>query len=584
MTTCVQTSEGVSQAIREWGSAPILGLDTETRGLDWWRDPMVGISVATHTKSWYFPFRHATGNLDPKHILQLRDAIEGRLVVGANLNFDWHVLRRDGWLEGAYLPPVYHDASIASYALNENVMTKIENLAKIYLGVTGENEEAKLKQAIGDHLGIKKVTKKHKAEMWKLPPNLVADYAGIDAQHAVLLLDKLIPLLKADGTWNTYLNLVEYQRCLHRMEENGLPVIREHLEVHWKEAREKRDELKEAICKASEGQVDNPRSSKQLCAWMGLESTKKEVLETIPDDPRVYLIQDFRKYDKACSTYFKAIDHACGDSALLHPSLKLTGAVVRLSAERPNTQAIPRDTSEYYKVKPSFGYTEGDRLIVEADLTQAEIAMAAHFTQDPVLLDAVRHGVDMHSRLCDTVKEMFDIDIPRQIGKLANFMIQYGCGAEKLANALRIPLALSRKLLAAHKKMFAQMHACAAAVSREFRSQRRIRLWSGRTRHWSYDAKEHAAFNNKIQGSVSEQMRVAIVRMTHELPEFKQGLTVHDSTIGTCEAKLYPELAPEIHRIMTDWPWMDPCTDCDIAAALTWDKCKDKENEWKKPA
>lgn len=547
---------------------------------------MVGISVATHAKSWYFPFRHASGNLDPKHILQLRDALEGRLVVGANLNFDWHVLRRDGWLEGAYLPPVYHDVTIASYSLDENRPKKLEYLASHFLGVDGESSERKLMAALAAVLKKKKAAQADKQHMWMLDPRDVAPYAGDDARHAVLLLDKLIPLLKADGTWNTYLNLIEYQRCLHRMEENGLPIIRERMFHYWEETQKKRDDLRSKIVDMSGGKVENPGSNVQLAKWLGLPKTDKHTLASIPDDPRVFLIQDFRKYDKACSTYFKAIANAVGNTSVLHPSLKLTGAVVRLSAERPNTQAMPtvEDGKDHYKIKPFFGYEDGDRLIVEADETQAEIAMAAHFTKDPVLIDAVRHGVDMHNRLCETVKAMFDIDIPRKIGKLANFMIQYGCGAEKLANALRIPLALSTKLLAAHKKMFAQMHACAAAVSREFRSQRRIRLWSGRTRHWSYDAKEHAAFNNKVQGSVSEQMRVAIVRMTHELPEFKQGLTVHDSTIGTCEAKLYPELAPEIHRIMTDWPWMDPCTDCDIAAALTWDKCKDKENEWKKPA
>lgn len=578
--------EDVAQAISSWSNTSILGLDTETRGLNWWRDGLVGISVATHSEAWYFPFGHAEGNLPERCILQLRDAIQGRTVVGANLNYDWHILRRVGWLEGLRQPPKYHDAAIAAYSLDENQPLKLEELASRYLGIDGSAQERGLMDDIAGVLGKRRAAKADKAEMWRLHPSRVAPYAGADALYCARLTDVLKPLLKKDRTWNSYLNLLEYQRALHEMEENGLPVDRALLHRNWSEARVERDKLREAIREASGGKVENPRSPVQLKEWLGLPDTSKDTLSQVTDDDRIYLVQDFRKWDKACGTYYQGISDAIGDGNVLHPSLRLTGAIVRLSASNPNTQAIPRE-GDKYKVKPFFGSSDPDTYVMEADLATAEIAMAAHLTKDPALVAAIRDGFDLHQGLADRLHELSKIEIPRQTAKMANFLIQYGGGAATLANNLRLPLTVAKALIAAHKQMYPGLAKAYRSAQYMFRRDGRVTLWSGRVRHRTDSGKlvkDHAASNNLIQGGVSEQLRVAIVRIAKEVPEFKMGLTVHDSIVGTHDRRYTDEISREVHRIMTDWPWMDPCTGCDIASAPTWALCKDKQYEWHKSA
>jgi len=76
----------------------------------------------------------------------------------------------------------------------------------------------------------------------------------------------------------------------------------------------------------------------------------------------------------------------------LHPSFKLHGTVTgRLSCENPNLQQVPRDPKIRTLITAPEGWT-----LLEVDLSQIEMRIAAELSRDKALIEAYRTGIDVH--------------------------------------------------------------------------------------------------------------------------------------------------------------------------------------------
>jgi DNA polymerase-1 len=573
-----------------------IGIDTETKGLEWWKDSMCGISIANRTESFYLPFRHGQGpNCPLSWVDEIRERLEPRTCVLANGNFDWHILRRDGWLKGRRLPPLYHDVQIAAYVINENQRLKLEELASTYLGIVGDEAERELYGHLAALLGKKTVARSAKGEMWRLPAHQVAPYAEADALHTRQLLDVLLPKVREEGLGGVYRNLIEYQRVLHDMEEYGLYIDQEALEREYANACHQRDTLAEKIRQDSGGRVKNPNSFPQLGAWLGTESTAKKLLKKLEaeaklhstDDedqlevaswwtvlpPRIELLRQYRQWNIAAQNYFGKMRTRL-DNGVLHPQLKITGAKVRLSCGGGfNAQAIPKsDEAEphpaYHGIKSCIIARPG-RELIEVDGCQAEIVMAAHYSQDPLLLKIIGEGLSLH----DVTAEKNKCD--RKAAKMQNFMVPYGVGAAKYAEERGITLARGRAELEAHYRTFPKWRELNFLAINEATRTNKIRLWSGRTRHFAgIEHKRRTALNVLIQGGVTECLREATVRAWHKFPDVRLSLTVHDSNVGDIPKGSAKEIWPELRKCLSDFPWMNPCLDFDMKVGHSWASAK----------
>jgi len=76
----------------------------------------------------------------------------------------------------------------------------------------------------------------------------------------------------------------------------------------------------------------------------------------------------------------------------LHPSFKIHGTVTgRLSCEHPNLQQVPRDPRIRSLITAPPGWT-----LVECDLSQIELRIAAELANERNMLDAFARGIDVH--------------------------------------------------------------------------------------------------------------------------------------------------------------------------------------------
>lgn len=593
----VTTRKEAAAAIKHLSKQSTLGLDTETTGLKWWVDKLVGISASSKQHAFYFPFRHVIGdepsplNLPHYIIGDIYQGVKNATHVGANLNFDRHILKRCGWRCGDDRVP-YHDATLAAYSLQE-VRTRmgllnIEALAEDFLGVDSRTGERKLMAALSEVLG-RQATKKDKGEMYRVDARIVGEYACLDAWHPLALLPVFTKRLKSDQTWNSYIRLLAQQRLLFVMAENGMPVLENVLSEVWREAEDIREEKSERLRK--ETGIENLGSSVQVKAYLQtlhpeIESTKKADLEHLagmnPDTPVCDFVDDllsYRRYSKACSTYYQAISDN-QHNGILHPNLRITGALVRMSANNPNTQAIPREGKAEYRVKEIFGFPDGGEwLMMETDLSQAEIAMAAHITGDPALVAAIVEGQDNHKEMQRKFSELFGREIPRVTAKAVNFAAQYGCGPVTLAGLARVSIDDAKGLLKAHKELYPRLNVAYLRLQKVWKQQGYLRIWSGRKRHLHYSDSLHTALNAVTQGGVTEMLRECMGKLDERVPEFIQGLTVHDCVVGRIRKQhVTRELVDRVQAAMTDFPWLKVPIKASVEVGYTWGSvvCADK--------
>ena len=139
---------------------------------------------------------------------------------------------------------------------------------------------------------------------------------------------------------------------------------------------------------------------------------------------------EYREIAKLKSTYVDALPKLIHpETKRLHTSLSQTGtATGRLSSSDPNLQNIPIRSELGREIRATFVAQKG-QILLSADYSQIELRIMAHFSRDPVLVEAFRHGEDIHAR---TAQEVFGVGPlaqtaeHRRAAKAINFGIIYG--------------------------------------------------------------------------------------------------------------------------------------------------------------
>jgi DNA polymerase-1 len=118
-------------------------------------------------------------------------------------------------------------------------------------------------------------------------------------------------------------------------------------------------------------------------------------------------------------------------------------ATGRYSCSDPPLQALDRRVRRAIEAAPGY-------VLLEADYSQFELRVLAHFSQDAALLHAFHNNIDLHIRTAARVlgiAETAVTDQQRQLGKTLNFGIVYGQTAYGLADELGVSMQRAQALL-----------------------------------------------------------------------------------------------------------------------------------------
>jgi DNA polymerase-1 len=327
---------------------------------------------------------------------------------------------------------------------------------------------------------------------------------------------------------------------LLRMEQAGVAVDSEVLREMSSRLAVTIDDLAERVY-ASTGHRFNINSPKQLGDVLfnkmdlpkpmkygkgKVISTAQDILEDLAQHHEVpALVLEYRQLQKLKGTYLDALPVLADANGRIHTTFNQVGtATGRLSSTNPNLQNIPVRTAVGREIRAAFVAGAGN-LLMSADYSQIELRLMAHFSQDPLLLDAYRTGKDIHTL---TAAEVFEVDAAtmdketRARAKAVNFGIVYGISPFGLAAQLGIEQRVAKEYI---ERYFDRYKGVAEFIEKTLETVRRdgaVRTAFGRVRPIpdiqsrnpnQRGFAERTAVNTPLQGTAADLIKIAMLRI-----------------------------------------------------------------------
>lgn len=367
----ITTEEQLDELCKEIANAQIIGVDTETEGLDY-EDVIVGICISTAPYSGrYIPLRHAQDDpeghfsvpypdqLDPTLVFsKLGPLLEAIPSTGHNVKFDLKMF----WKEGV-APLFKHDTLIqatlmGTYGPGER---GLKHLTRVELG-----HEMKPLESLFKPTGRKK---KPDIKPKILSPQEIFIYGCEDADYSLRLYHHFQPMLRQAVPEQLYKLEMDLLYVVGEMEAIGVPVDVEFLKSMGTEAASILKKLNQDIIDEIRTTVGEPEleinfnSTKQLGEILfnklnlpitkrtasGAPSTSGDVLADLAKKfPLVARIHTYRILTKLHTAFLtKNVEHTHADGRIRGQFNQLGTASGRFSSRDPNLQQIPKDQTFY---------------------------------------------------------------------------------------------------------------------------------------------------------------------------------------------------------------------------------------------
>ena len=390
----------------------------------------------------------------PDMLPYVKEILSSHRVVYQRLQYDTAVFSEHGIeVEGQ------HDTLLQHYVLNENERGHdLDSLSRLFLGARGYGFPV------------------DKSKMAELPISQLYSLVAMDADYTLQLHNLFSPVIEEDTNLCSLYHkvLIPGINFLRRMSQRGFYVRQKYLATYHKELQGALDALSKEVINsfsplwdradylertdAKSAPVElNPNSTKQL-AWIIYDRLKiipkihkktkrctdKDVITEIESKHKGFThLLKYKALAKLMSTYVKGIERKVDTDSRLRSSFSLqTTTTGRLSSSRPNVQNISRNK----EVKNIFGAPEG-RLLIEADYSQLELRLLAHFSDDDFLLDTFLRGKDLHSAMAKEIYGSNFTEENRTKIKGLNFAIIYGAEKFTISQLLRIPMSEAQMII-----------------------------------------------------------------------------------------------------------------------------------------
>ena len=550
----IQNLNEIDEWINEAEEIGEIAVDTETDSLDPHQANLVGISLSTKIgKACYIPVGHKSKRcLNKKDVLKkIKPLLEDPSIkkIGQNIKFDFIIFYMNGIILNSM-----EDTMLMSYVLDAGKNRhNMDTLSEIHLN----HKPIKFKELVG--------TGKKEINFSEVEIDKAKDYAAEDADVTYRLYKKFYKSLKSEKLNNIY-EIFEKPliKILAFMEIEGIKVDNKFLNILSLKFEKKIEKIQKEIFKISKKEF-NIASPKQLGEIIyndlkiaGLKKTKKgsfatsaSVLEDLAFKGHEFakLVLDWRQLSKLKNTYSDSLpEHLNPNTKRVHTSFLLAATTTgRLASSDPNLQNIPIKTEDGRDIRKAF-IAEKDNVLISADYNQIEMRILADLADVKELKKAFKNNEDIHSL---TASQIFNIDIKkvdkdqRRKAKAINFGIIYGISQYGLAKQINVSNYEAEEFLNAYFAKFPEIKIYMDNTIKFCRKSGYVNNIFGRRSHFNSindknfnvrNFQERAAINAPIQGSASEIMRLAMIRIDKKLEEeksikSKMLLQIHDELI-----------------------------------------------------
>lgn len=538
----------------------------------------------------YVPVRHQGDGeqLDPTLVQSaLKPIFEDKSIAKISYNSK-HELNALA-LAGIDYGPIAFDPMLASYVMNPDQSHKLKDQAQRILGYNLPNA--------ADLIGTGK-----KQLTWDHMPVLSASRYAVDAARIAFLLCGWY-VQQMDPEQQELLWEMDLPLCtvLATLEQSGVKIDVPYFENFANELNGELSRLESEIFELA-GHSFNINSPLQLQKVLFQElnlptkgktksgySTDASVLEALSSEHAIVRkILEYRQLSKLNSTYVESLPRQISsrDGRVHGEFNQTTTATGRLSSTNPNLQNIPIRSEIGHRIRKGFIPSDDQHVIMSADYSQIELRLLAHMSGDEKLIEAFRLDQDIHTR---TAMDIFDLTPEtvnsdhRRVGKTLNFALIYQQGAFATAQSLGVSTKEAQEFINKYFATYPKVRSFMSGVISEARRQSYVQTLWGRRRYFANlndrndpvrKADERAACNAPLQGSASDLIKLAMIRLHKELAsrnlQAKLILQVHDELVLNVPKAQLEETKEVVRESMQmDQPLLVPLR-VDIGVGPNW--------------
>lgn len=585
------------QWLYEHPEAP-LAVDTETAGrtkelstfglrVDDGRARAIGVSFTTRIKgklvSAYVPVHHAVGENVPDEIVKkLRYVLrQGRPLIYANCQFDFLSLETIG-IRVSETP--FYDIQTMANIVREDwpFMKDLDSLYRVY--VNGDHEKIKeweyARYDEGRKTPRKRTTLKWQKENgWPhTTPEMIWDYACRDTEATYETWEALMRhsgwLEQPSDLWDHKQRII---RVLVEMKRRGIEVdveLAAELEAEGVIAKEELleqmdglnpssvvdapkiflDILNLPVLKLTAGGKDKDPNKQKPSFTAAVLEEYDMLLENREGDSEaerqwIANVRAWRGWSTALGLLLRPYQELVSPDGRLRTSYTThVTSTGRLSSRSPNLQQISKEADgkpwkdrikQCFRARPGY-------VLLSADYSQLELRLAVAYSQEPVLQQIFLEGRDIFSEMAA------ELGWERSKTKSFVYATQYGGGDARIAYIFNVSLARAKELREMFYRKYPRFRKLDMACRKKVEDSKKLRLWSGRVRHFKSKSDSYKAMNALLQGGAADIVERVWVYVMENLDneDCRALLQVHDALVFEVREDLVMEYAHKIHEMM----------------------------------
>lgn len=576
-----------------------LAVDTETSGktrglgafglrVDDGRAHAIGVSFTTRIKgelvSAYIPVHHWVGeNFPPEMVKKLRYVLrQERPLIFANCQFDFLALESIG-IRVSEMP--FYDVQTMANLVREDwpFMKDLDSLYRVY--VKGDHEKIKewtyARYTPGRKTPLKRTTLKWQKENgWPhTTPEMIWEYACRDTEATYEVWEALMahPSWREQPAdlWDHKQKLI---RVLVEMKRRGILVnieLAAELEAEGVRAKEQLladmnglnpssvtdapqiflDILGLPVLKLTEGGKDkDPEKQKPSFTKAVLEEYDMILAnregDTAEERRWIANVRAWRGWTTAMGLLLRPYQTLVSPDGRLRTSYTThVTSTGRLSSRDPNLQQISKEGKDAWnnRIKKCFKAKPG-YVLLSADYSQLELRLAVAYAQEPDLQTIFLEGRDIFTEMSA------ELGWERPKTKSFVYATQYGGGDARIAYIFNVSLKRAKELREMFYQKYPRFRKLDMACRKKVEDTKKLKLWSGRIRHFHSPKDSYKAMNALLQGGAADIVeRVWVHVMEHlDNEDCRTLLQVHDALVFEVRKDLVDEYKVRIEEVMSD--------------------------------